>query len=151
MQNTNRSASIDRARVFRRGDLASGAVLMKVSDLIRGHILRVTGAFPMTWGEAVSIADARLRLLPLEVMRTYLTLGAMRYESAGPSQLDAPYWIRGVEALAKYGRTRDRQYVIDALNYALLEWIYPIEGTTFTWSENAEHTKSQSQGIPIPK
>jgi len=116
---------------------------MRVIDFLRRSVARAWGNAPeITWSEATARADWLLAQLPQDMMHRFLAIGTLRYNSNGEWHNGTPYVLRAQRMLGQYKATRNRQFLVDALNYCLLEWVFPgFERTFFKQTENPEHEK----------
>jgi hypothetical protein len=118
---------------------------MNVREFLRRSVERKAKLAPdTTWAEAKDRSLNLLKQLPAALMVKYLAIGYLRYSHNGEWDNGTPYHWRACTSLVQYRVTCNRQYLVDALNYCLLEWIYPtFEGTFFKQEENPAHVANE--------
>lgn len=113
-----------------------------VSDWIRNHIECNCGLLPPITIEEIR-AHVRDRVDPgLELLcKERLEMGFIRYESKLGRCPD--YLSRMKKMVLKYEGTRNREYLVDLLNFIQLEWTTPsLADTYFEVDDNAHHSDS---------
>jgi len=118
---------------------------MNVREFLRRSVEQKAGLAPdTTWADAKERSLNLLKQLPAALMIKYLSIGYLRYNQNGEWDNGKPYHWRACTSLVQYRVTLNRQFLIDALNYCLLEWVYPsLEGTYFKQEENPEHVTNE--------
>ncbi len=90
----------------------------------------------MTHDEARANAAGLLNPV-VELMRTRLVMGAMRYGRTDSMEYD--FLENARLRMKKYEETGNREHLVDALNYLLLEHAAMKPGTHFRAQGNLEH------------
>lgn len=122
--------------------------MRRVSDWIRNQIERSYGVLPLiTLEEIQEYAYRRVEPTIYTLAKARLEMGFVRYESRLGA---APDYLRRIKQMVeKYESTRNREFLVDLLNFVLLEWTTPtIENTYFECDDSSY--KSDSEVSPSP-
>lgn len=117
-----------------------------VSDWIRNHIERNYELLPPITIEQIQ-EHVRERVEPgiASLARERLAMGYVRYESRLGRAPDYLTWIK--KMVGKYESTRNREYLVDLLNFVQLEWTNPsLADTYFEVDDNVHHSDSSVFG-----
>jgi hypothetical protein len=101
-----------------------------VSDWIRLHLERSAGLHHTTLDEITEGATAA-RSVQVDALRNArLRMGHLRYGALGWAPRDRVECVRS--CLLKYESSKNTEFLVDAINWAELEFIHPsFEGTYF--------------------
>ena len=122
--------------------------MRRVSDWIRNHIESSYGLLP-----PITVADiqehSRSRIEPTiyKHAQDRIEMGFVRYESKLGAAPDYLYYIK--KMIGKYESTHNREFLVDLLNFVLLEWTTPTIPDTFFETEDGYH-KSDDFIFPSP-
>jgi len=117
--------------------------MRRVTDWIRNHIERSYGVLPsITFEEIQEHAQHRVEPTIYTLAKDRLEMGFVRYEMRLGA---APDYFRRIKKMVdKYESTRNREFMVDLLNFILLEWTTPtIENTYFECDDSGHNSDSE--------
>jgi hypothetical protein len=122
--------------------------MRRVSDWIRNHIESCYGLLPpITVSDIQEHSSSRIEPTIYKHAQDRIEMGYVRYESKLGV---APDYLERIKKMVdKYESTRNREFLVDALNFVLLEWTTPTIPDTFFETEDGVH-KSDDFVFPSP-
>ena len=122
--------------------------MRRVSDWIRNHIESCYGLLPpITVADIQEHSSSRIEHTIYKHAQDRIEMGFVRYESKLGVAPD--YLERIKKMVAKYETTRNREFLVDLLNFVLLEWTTPTIPDTHFETEDGYH-KSDDFSFPSP-
>ena len=102
-----------------------------VSEWIRQHVLRAVGLSIVSYAELEQAVEDKCDPRLVDLADARFRMGHLRYGVCGYSP-SIDMMDRAEQSIAAYKATRNRDHIIDLLNWARLEWVHPsMEGTYY--------------------
>lgn len=122
-----------------------------ITEWIRHHVLVGAGLERATIDDARASADALLDPHVLDLARARLQMGYLRYQHTEGHSPRHDVLAYAARAITLYRETANREHLIDALNFVLLEWHAPrVPGGHWTPTHSEDHGRHACAGDTVP-